>query len=143
MRPTRPGRARGDHEEGQVTLLVLGLAVALFALAGLVVDGGRELAAEQHAYSLAEAAARAGAGALSPAGLHRGALVVDPARATAAAQGLLRSAGHLGEVTVAGATVTVTVAWSEPTEVLSLVGIDRLAVRATATAADTNGTAAA
>ncbi|MHB8296501.1 MAG: hypothetical protein ACYDH5_18180 [Acidimicrobiales bacterium] len=99
-------------------------------------DGGRELAAEQHAHALAEAAARA----LSAGGLHRGTLVVDPARATAVAEGMLASAGHPGQVSVTGGTVTV--AWSEPTDLLSLVGIDHVGVRATARATDVNGTAA-
>lgn len=126
-------------EDGQVTLFVLGLAVAAFALAGLVVDGGRELAAEQHAYALAEAAARAGAGALSTGGLHQGTLVVDPARAVAAADALLVAGGHPGRVSVAGDSVTVRVSWSAPTDLLCLVGIDTFRVRAAATATDANG----
>lgn len=129
----------GRGDEGQVTLFVLGLALAAFALAGLVVDGGRELAAEQHAYALAEAAARAGAGALSAGGLHHGTLVVDPARAATAAEALLEAAGHPGRVSVAGDSVRVAVSWSAPTDLLSLVGIDTFRVRAAATATDANG----
>jgi Flp pilus assembly protein TadG len=64
----RPG-APGTHDSGAATVLLLLLTPALFALAGLVLDGGRQLTARQHAADLAEQAARAGADQLDTATL--------------------------------------------------------------------------
>ena len=50
-------RATGD--QGQVTAFAVVLIVALFALAGLVLDGGRYFTAQRDARNTAAAAARA------------------------------------------------------------------------------------
>jgi Flp pilus assembly protein TadG len=67
-RTSRPARWSG-RDDGAATVLLLLLTPALFALAGLVLDGGTHLAARQHAAGLAEQAARAGADQLDTTAL--------------------------------------------------------------------------
>ncbi len=73
-------------EAGSVSVLVAVLGFALLLMLGLVVDGGRQLIAYRRAANDAEQAARAGAGALNPAGLRTGTYILDPAAAAAAAR---------------------------------------------------------
>lgn len=123
-----------------MTLFVVVLAAALLALAGLVIDGGYVLAARQEAGSVAEQAARAGAGAISRESLRgNGPLHVDPAAATRAAQSYLATTGHDGQVTVTGDTVTVTVHIVRKTAILSAIGIESLSSTSTATARGLTG----
>lgn len=117
------------------------LAVALFVLVGLVIDGGRALSETGLATSDAEQAARLGAGQLSVDGLRAGVVSVDPVAATTAAQGYLRSVGRSGTVTVSGQTVEVHIEGSEPTAVLSMIGITRLRISGTASATNVHGVA--
>src|SRR5450755_3943975 len=56
----RPAALR-DGEQGQITVFVVVIMVALLAVAGLVYDGGRALAAKTTAIDIAQEAARAGA----------------------------------------------------------------------------------
>ena len=64
----RPARRRhrhgGDNDRGSITAYLLITTVAIFALAGLVLDGGAALAAHGRAADVAQQAARAGADAL-------------------------------------------------------------------------------
>ena len=60
MSPVRTGEA----ERGSVAVLVPVLAVVVLLLAGLVLDGGRQLTARARAVAYAEEAARAGAAAV-------------------------------------------------------------------------------
>ncbi len=99
---TGPLWRRLGEEEGMVTAFVVIFTLALLAMAGLVLDGGLALAAKVHA--------------------------IDDAQAVADAQGFLAAAGEHGTVTVAGETVTVTVTVTQPTQILSVVGIDQLTV---------------
>lgn len=129
-----------DHDStGSITAFVAVLLVAIFALLGLVVDGGRGMAAQQAAYDEAEQAARAGAGALSVDALRNGQFVVDQQSAVAAAVAYTVQAGHPGSATVVGDRVTVTVRYPEPTAVLGLIGISSMQVSATASAIDLHG----
>jgi Flp pilus assembly protein TadG len=72
----RPGRIAVDRagDSGTITVFVALLAVALFALAGLVLDGGRAVSAQQAAQDEADQAARSGAQALSVNALRTGAV---------------------------------------------------------------------
>ncbi len=117
------------------------LLVALFALLGLVVDGGSALTAQQSAQVEAEQAARAGAGAISVDGLRAGVVEIDPQAAVAAAQGFMASSGHPGSATVSGGVVSVRLAYQVPTVILGIVGIDHLSVAASAAAVNVNGVA--
>lgn len=113
------------------------LAVAMLSMAGLVVDGGAALAARGQAADVAQQAARAGADALAPDSLRRSGpqgLVVDPVAAVAAADRVLAAGQVVGQVSVAGDTVSVTAQLSRPTAMLSAIGVDRVTGRGSATA---------
>ena len=112
------------REEGQVTPFVTLLVVALLLCAGLVVDGGRILAARRQADDLAGSAARAGAQAVSLDELRAtNRQVLDPARARAEAEAYLAQAGTTGEVEVVGDTVRVTVRRTTPMVILGIAGV--------------------
>lgn len=115
--------ARSDS--GSLTLMLALLMVAILALAGLVIDGGRKLDATQKAYAIAQEAARAGAGQVNTSAAYRsGTYKVDPQQALAAARAYLASAGYKdSSVTVSGNQIRVTVRVTERTTLLSLVGI--------------------
>ena len=135
--------ARRDADRGSVTGYVVVMTVALFALAGLVLDGGAALAAHGRAADVAQQAARAGADALDVGSLHGpspAALVVNPAAARTAASAVLAAAGVQGDVVVDGSQVTVTVHVSRPTAILSLVGVTQVGGSGTATASPLHGT---
>ncbi len=132
---TEPLRRRLGEEEGMVTAFVVIFTLALLAMAGLVLDGGLALAAKVQAIDDAQAAARAGAQAIDiPLYRSTGTITLDPAEATADAQGFLAAAGEHGTVTVAGETVAVTVTITQPTQILSVVGVDQLTVSGTGSA---------
>jgi hypothetical protein len=128
--------ARHDtRDAGAVTPFVMLLCVALTALLGLVVDGGRALSAREKAFGEAEQAARAGAAQLSAASLRGGSTVVQVGRATAAAESFMTASGHPGSVAVMGSTVVATVrTFMLPTPLLALVGIDEIRISASASA---------
>lgn len=135
---------RRADDSGQVTVFVVGIMVALLLLAGLVVDGGDVLAARQMAIDNAEAAARAGAQAISISSYRSsGEVVLDPAAAESAADSYLRGVGDQGTVTVSGDTVTVTVRLRQPLAILSIVGIASLTVTGTGSAVPVLGPGAA
>jgi len=134
-RRTRRG-AGGDHERGALTLMLAVLMVALLALAGLVIDGGRKLNENASADAIAQEAARAGAGMVNTSAAYdSGAFRVDPGQAVTAARAYLTSAGYKGSVTVTGTgQIRVTVTVTEHTLVLSLIGIDTMTAKGTAVA---------
>ena len=137
---TGPLRRRLGDEEGMVTAFVVIFTLALLAMAGLVLDGGLALAAKVHAIDDAQAAARAGAQAIDvPLYRSTGTITLDPAQAVADAQGFLAAAGEHGTVTVAGETVTVNVTITQPTQILSIVGVDQLTVTGTGSATAQQG----
>jgi Flp pilus assembly protein TadG len=129
----------GREDRGSLTAFVALFLVALMALLGLVVDGGREMSADQAAQAEAEQAARAGAGALSVQGLRSGQIQVDQQQAISDAVGFTVTSGHPGSVSVEGGVVTVTVIYSMPTSVLGIIGVSSLRVSATASAVDIAG----
>ncbi|MEW6473545.1 MAG: pilus assembly protein TadG-related protein [Actinomycetota bacterium] len=115
-------------ERGQVTAFLAVFVVALVVVGGLVIDGGSLLAAKRRAISEAEGAARAGAQALAPGALRRGAALPDPTGAAAAADAYLAKTGHQGVVAVEGDTVRVTVSFHQPMLVLGIGGLASVAV---------------
>jgi Flp pilus assembly protein TadG len=139
----RVRRHADDNVRGSVSLYFAIVTLAALVMAGLVVDGGAALATRERAADLATQAARAGADALTPASL-RGlptALHADPAAATRAADAILTDGGATGQVTVSGATVTVTVHLPRHTVILSAVGLDNISQTASASATALVGTA--
>jgi len=124
----QPGLAAAGCEAGSVSVLVAVLGFALLLMLGLVVDGGRQLIAYRRAANDAEQAARAGAGAVNPAGLRTGSYILDPAAATAAARRYLSASQPGGQITassitVTGNTVAVIVTLRRTTTFLAAVGI--------------------
>jgi Flp pilus assembly protein TadG len=141
-------RARHGGDEGAAAVLLLLLAPALFAAAGLVLDGGRQLAARQQAADLAEQAARAGADQLDTSTLRAtGTGTVAVAATQAAACRYVSTAEPLATCTVSlirsrtGEQVQVRVRTSSPTVLLGLIGINRLSTDGTATATAVTGIA--
>ena len=142
-RPDQDRNRRADGDRGSITAYLLITTVALFALAGLVLDGGAALAAHGRAADTAQQAARAGADALDETSLRSptpGALTANPAAAEAAAGRVLAAAGVSGEVTVTGGSVTVTARASKPAAILTIVGIGEVGGTASATAIALHGT---
>ena len=135
---TRPhgrcSRFRSHDECGGATVVVVFLALALFAGAGLVIDGGYALAGRRQAMAQAEQSARVASDKLSEGGLRSGATRVDDGQARAAAQAYLASVGAGGTVVIAGGRVTVTVRDDYRPAILSMVGVGSIDVAATATA---------
>jgi len=129
----------GLDEEGSFAVFVAVLAVGLFALFGLVIDGGRAVAAQNDAAGEAEQAARIGAGQISVDAIRLGTLEVDPATAISAAQQYLRATGSAGVITVAGQTVTVHIQSAEPTLILGIIGVRQISISATASATNVHG----
>ena len=116
----------GDDEAGMVTAFVVIFTLALLAMAGLVLDGGLALAAKVQAIDDAQAAARAGAQAIDiPLYRTTGQITLNPQAAVADAERYLAASGHTG---------TVTVSVTQPTQILSIVGIDSIGVSGTGSA---------
>jgi hypothetical protein len=120
------------RERGSATFFVLAWVVVLVAVAGLVYDGGRRLAAEQAAADTAQEAARSGAQSLTAATLS-GDPIIDPALARRTALEYLDTAGYTGAASIAGDRIIVTAQRSRPTGFLRAFGIDSFTVSATAT----------
>jgi Putative Flp pilus-assembly TadE/G-like len=133
-------RSAGDA--GSIAAFVLVMFVVLFAVAGLVIDGGSELSAHQAATDEAEQAARRGAAQLSDPGLRSGVIAVDPSQAVKAAVDFTVVAGHRGTATVSEGVVAVEVHYRIPTAILGIIGIRTLPVSATASAVDVAGVTA-
>jgi Flp pilus assembly protein TadG len=129
-------------DRGALSLMVLILFVALIALAGIVVDGGAKLAADENAVALAEEAARAGATTVDASAAYgHGSFVVNQQAALAAARSYLAAGGyHDYEVTAQGnRAIRVSVTIAEPTKFLSLIGLRSFTCTGTATASLVTG----
>lgn len=135
------GRRRLVSEErGSVSALVIVLIVMLFAVAGLVYDGGRAINARQQAFDDAEQAARAAADEID-VDLFRGSGIVRviPERADAAARDFLANLpGYSYDdivIEVTGeSTVRVELGRTVPTGLLGLVFVDSFDVHGSAEA---------
>ncbi len=116
------------RDRGAIGVTLLLLLVVVFAGAGLVVDGGRTMAARRHASNTAEAAARAAVATASPVSSF------DPVTARRAAIAHARSAGVRAAdvvVVVRADSVQVTIIERRSTVFLALGGRSTLTVRAT------------
>jgi hypothetical protein len=116
-----------------VTAFVAVLTAALLVMLGLVADGGRALAAHVDVINEAQEAARAGAQALDLVAYRRdGTLRLDPAAVGRRVRAYLSATGDTAtSVLVTRDEVTVTVARTTPTRLLTLAGL--AAIRATGT----------
>jgi Flp pilus assembly protein TadG len=134
----RPG-PRDDS--GAATLFVIGLAVMLLVVAGLVVDGGLAINARSTAFDIAEQAARAGATQVNEDVLRdTGRVEIDDGAARREAGEFLaralndKSGGNPGITTNANeVTVTITGRRVE-TALLGLIGVQEFTINAEATA---------
>jgi Flp pilus assembly protein TadG len=130
----------GAADAGQVTPFVVLLCVALFAVAGLVLDAGIAISAKVQALDIAQSAARAGAQQLDLYAYRTtGVTRLDPGRATSAARAWLAAAGVQGDASATATTVTVTVHRDSRTQILQIVGVRNLHVSASATATVLHG----
>jgi hypothetical protein len=137
---TRDRPSRRGNDAGQITAFVVVMMAALILLVGLVLDGGLTLAAREHTLGEAQEAARAGAQAINLAAYRQnGTLVVDPTRATTAAQQYLADTGDSGTVQVSGNIVTVTVGHVQRMQILDVAGLSAVTVHATASAEPERG----
>jgi hypothetical protein len=124
------------NERGSVSLLVILMATALLAFAGLVIDGAAGLAAASRASDVAEDAARAGAQAGSVPG-PSGVVSLDAGRARQAATAWLADEGIApGDATISVAPdgVSVVVRLQHRTGLLRLAGVEHFDVEGDALA---------
>jgi Flp pilus assembly protein TadG len=128
--------AREDSERGGITLMLVVLFVGLLAMVGIVIDGGAKLTEAENAASAAQEAARAGAGIVNQARAYSGgSFTVQRTQALDAARKYIATAGYQGTASPLGAnSIQVTVTVTEPTRVLSIIGIDSITSTGTATA---------
>jgi Flp pilus assembly protein TadG len=137
------GRVRGaDGERGALSLMIIVLVAALVLLAGFVVDGSSQLAADENAQALAQEAARAGATSVDASTAYRnGSFVVDPQLAATAAASYLATSGYgnYKVFVVSNSEIRVRVTVTEPTKFLSVIGIDRVSSTGWATASLVTG----
>ena len=146
MTPRRSRRDGAASESGAAAVLLLLLTPALFGVAGLVLDGGRQLAARQHAADLAEQAARAGADQLDTATLRAtGTAQLNPDDVARAACRYVTTVDPTAVCTAhvqpgpAGEQVQVRVRTLQPTVLLGLIGINAFHAEGTATAQPVTG----
>ena len=111
-------------ERGSASIwAILVIAGAFTVLLGLVVDGGRVIDERVAASRAAAQAARAGADALSAAGVRNGSDAIDAEAARARGQTYLRDAEMDGTVSVAGTRVTVSVTGESKNQILGVIGV--------------------
>lgn len=122
---------RDGRDNGSLSVAMVFLVLITLVGGGLLVDGGRALVARQHAFNVAQGAARAAAalsGPLTP---------VDASTARTAAIGYAQRAGvAANDVTVStrNGVVTVTVVERRSAVFLALGGVQQMTVRATGVA---------
>jgi len=124
-------RNRGGEsgEGGGISFLMLGAAVALLMVLGLVLDGSAKAHALDRANQFAYEAARAGLQTVNPSISGVDAVAVD-----AAVDKYLTARGVSGTAAIADQQVIVEVTITEPTKMLSMIGIDSMTVTGHGTA---------
>jgi Flp pilus assembly protein TadG len=140
---------RLGRDDGQVTVVLIGMAVIVLLLLAVVVSGSRVFLADRDLAAAADAAAASAAQAVSEPGIYAGeastALPIDPAGARDRVAAYVAAAelpAHFDQfavvdVSVSGATVSVTLAARAPMpygELLRDEWADGYPITATATA---------
>jgi Flp pilus assembly protein TadG len=128
-------------ERGSISLFAVVIATALFAAAGLVIDGGGGIRAASRASDIAEGAARAGAIAGETPGAG-GLVALDANRARDAATSWLAAAGVNpadSEISAGTDLVTVRVHVRRETTLLRLAGVTEMNVEGTGSARPATG----
>ena len=126
-------------ERGQVSVLVLGLALVVFAVAGLAVDGTRAFIFRRSLQNAADAAAIAAASELDRAAYYSSGgvrLELEAASARRVAEGWLNRRGIEARTSigVSGGEVRILLADELRTSWLGLVGIEEIPVAVQAAA---------
>lgn len=116
------------RERGTVTAFVTVATVAMLMATGLVLDGGKILAAHREADDQAGAAARAGAQAVDVDALRVRSTRLDTRAAVTAARAYLGRHGYSGTARVRGDRVEVRLTLRKATPLLSLVGMRTVTV---------------
>lgn len=119
------------REAGNLSVFVVIVTMALLLTAGLVLDGGRLLAARRQAGDIAGNAARAGAQAVDEHELRSGRAVVDPVDGHDAVVAYLASTPATGDARITGDTVAVDVRMPVRMLLLGLAGVGDPTVTAT------------
>jgi hypothetical protein len=135
-------RAGPIRDRGGLSLMIVVLFVPLAALAGIVVDGGAKLNADENAVALAQEAARAGATTVDQSAAYSsGSFVTGQRQALQAARSYLIQAGYARYTVAAAGTraIRVSVTITQPTRFLSLIGVDSFTCTGTATASLVTG----
>lgn len=130
-----PIKCRRCGDRGAATVWMVLATTVIFAVAGLVHDGGSIISTRRAAIGDAEAAARAGAQGLDTAAVLAGEPArLDPADAVARAEAFIAANGWTGHATADPETVTVTIRRRKAMTFLSSFGIGTRTVTGTATA---------
>ena len=119
---------RRRNERGSVTLWAVIITTAVLMIMGLVVDGGAQLRATQRADQVAREAARAAGQAVSGDPILGRPGLVDVTRGRQAATAYLAAADVAGDITVTGATITVTTRVRFTPVMLSAIGVGTVTV---------------
>lgn len=125
-------RPRTARDTGSITALMVCVVGIFVACAGLVLDGGRFVAARTRSAAIAEEAARDGAQELR--GLRKGRLEIDVERAVARSRRYLDRIGATGTVLASPRSVTVTVTVEVHPVLLGVVGLGSRTVSISRTA---------
>ena len=138
--PMRPPRRCGG-DEGSATLWMIFGTVIVFAVCGLVFDGGTLISSKRDAINDAEEAARAGAQAIDVSVVlgSGGTTRLDPVAATQRAEDFLSTNGWVGTVTADTTSVTVTITRTESMTFLQAFGLGDRPITGTATARPQQG----
>ena len=129
---------RGD-ESGQLMVLTMGLALVVFAVAGLAIDGTSAFLIRRSLQNAADSAAVVGASQIDTS-LYYGSggsqVRLNSGRAEVAAIRSLEERGlrTTTELVAEGNMVTIVLRTGSPTTFLKLVGIDEIPVAVSATA---------
>ncbi len=132
---------RRRPERGSVSVFAVIITLVVVVFFGAVVDFEQALEARQEANTVAQEAARAGAGQVDRNRAYtRGQFVVDREAAIRSARAYLRSSGYSGTVAMAGTrAIHVHVTTTRPARFLPMIGISVLRADAAATANLTTG----
>jgi Putative Flp pilus-assembly TadE/G-like len=134
-----PRRPVGVGDGGFASAWTVAIAVACWAMVGLVLDGGRALRERSDAFGAAAAAARAGVQQIDERAAVQGELRLLDDEAAAAARAYLAARGYDGTASVAGLEVTVTVRGETDLKILAVPDAVGYAVSASARAVQGDG----
>lgn len=140
MTVLRHDRGRCRSDQGSATLWMVFGTVIIFAVCGLVFDGGTLISSTRGAINDAEAAARAGAQAIDTTTvLAGGSAQLDPSAAVERAEEFLTKNGWTGSATATTTTVSVTISRTESMTFLQTLGLGDRTITGTATARPQTG----